>query len=50
MEEKVGVKQFGFRKGRGTGEVIGLVRMICGRYKEKGRGITYFGNPTWNIL
>ena len=39
MEESVGEEQMGFRKGKGTRDGIGLLRIIGERYLERGKGL-----------
>ena len=40
MEENVVDEQFGFRKGMGTSDAIGVVRSVMDRYLEKGRNVS----------
>lgn len=40
MEENVSEEQFGFRKGKGTREAIGVIRMIGERCIERGKGLS----------
>ncbi|KAJ4432319.1 hypothetical protein ANN_20938 [Periplaneta americana] len=37
MEEQLEEEQFGFRKGKGTGDATGLLRTICERHLEKNK-------------
>ncbi|KAJ4431070.1 hypothetical protein ANN_19663 [Periplaneta americana] len=39
MEEQLKEEQFGFRKGKGTRDAIGLLRTICERYLEKNKEV-----------
>ena len=39
MEEELEEEQFGFRKGKGTKDAIGLIRTIGERYIEKDKDV-----------
>ena len=39
LDQDMGEEQFSFRKGRGTRDAIGVMRMIGERYAEKGREV-----------
>src|SRR6266576_382167 len=39
MEENAGEEQYGFRRGRGTRDAVGVVRTIGERYIERGKAI-----------
>lgn len=40
LDRYMGEEQFGFRKGKGTRDAIGTLRVICERFLEKGRSVT----------
>jgi hypothetical protein len=39
VDQQIGEEQFGFRKGRGTRDAIGVLRSIGERYNEKGKNV-----------